>query len=440
MKNKLQLCLCSLFATVSVFAQTPDKAKLDSYFAALEANNKYMGSVAISKDGKTIYSKTIGYADAEAGKKLNATTKFRIGSISKMFTSALIFKAAEEKKLQLTDKIDTYFPSIPNASKITVEQLLGHRSGIHNFTNDAEYLSYMSTPKTEAEMVAIITKAGSDFEPGSEADYSNSNYVLLTYILEKVYQKPYKELLNEKIVKPLALKNTYYGGKINTVNNEAYSYEFDGKWQKQPETDMSIPQGAGAVVSNPEDISRFIEGLFAGKIISKSSLDQMKTIKDGYGLGMFQIPFGEKKSLGHTGGIDGFTSIVGYFPDDKITVAMTNNGANINTNDIVKVLLSWAYNKPFEIPSFKAYPYTAEELNSFAGEYTTDEMPFGFTLAVAGNSLKAQATGQDYFPLESLEKDIFTYRASGITVKFNRAENSFLFSQGPYKATFKKKQ
>lgn len=440
MKNTLHLSLCFLFAFAAAFAQTPDKAKLDSYFAALETNNKYMGSVSVSKDGKTIYSKTIGYADADAGKKLNTTTKFRIGSISKTFTSALVFKAVEEKKLQLTDKIDAFFPSVPNATKITIEQLLGHRSGIHNITNDAEYLTYMALPKTEAEMVAIIAKAGSDFEPDSQADYSNSNYILLTYILEKAYKKPFNELLNEKIVKPLGLKNTYYGGKINPANNEAYSYDFNSKWVKQPETDMSIPQGAGAVVSNPEDISRFIEGLFAGKIISRASLDHMKTIKDGYCLGMFEFPFGEKKALGHTGGIDGFTSIVGYFPDDKITVAMTNNGVNINTNDIVKVLLNWAYNKPFEIPSFKAYPYTADELNSFAGEYTTDEMPFNFIIAVSGNSLTAEATGQGAVALDSVEKNVFKYAQAGVDITFNSAENSFLFSQGPYKATFKKKQ
>ena len=146
------------------FAQTNfDKAKLDSYFETLETNNKFMGSVAVSKNGEILYAKSIGFADVDNNVKSTVETKYRIGSISKSFTAVLALKAVEENKLDLDQTIDKWFPTITNAEKITVKQLLNHRSGIHNFTNNPDYLTWNTQPKTEKEMVEIIQRSGSVF-------------------------------------------------------------------------------------------------------------------------------------------------------------------------------------------------------------------------------------------------------------------------------------
>ncbi|MHA3787967.1 serine hydrolase domain-containing protein [Flavobacterium hauense] len=440
MKNRITLALGCFFIALTTFAQVPDKTKLDQYFAALEANDKFMGTVAVSQNGKTIYTKSIGFADKDKNQKINENTKFRIGSISKTFTAVLIFKAIEEKKLKLTDNLSAYFPTIPNASKITIAQMLNHHSGIHSFTDDEDYTSWMTQAKTEAELVAIIAKAPADFEPGTQGNYSNSNYVLLSYILEKTYKKPFKAIADEKIIKPLGLKNTYFGGKINPASNEAYSYEFDGSWAKSPETDMSVPMGAGAMVSNPNDLSRFIEALFAGKLITMENLEQMKTISDDYGMGLFMIPFNHRKGYGHTGGIDGFSSMLAYFPEDKVTFALTSNGNSISNNDIAIAALSWVFNQPFEIPSFKTFAYTDAELNAYTGTYTTSEMPVSFIIAKNGSTLTAQASGQGAFPIESSEKNIFKFDAAGITITFKPETKSFLIVQGGHGVTFTKKE
>src|SRR5690606_7596170 len=121
-----------------------------------------------------------------------------------------------------------------------------------------------------------------EFEPGSKAAYSNSNYVLLSYILEDLYKKPYSEILSQKILKPLKLSNTYYGGKTDLGKGEVHSYKFAGVWQKENQTDMSIPVGAGAIVSSLPDLAKFFDALFTGKIISAPSLEKMKTMRDGY--------------------------------------------------------------------------------------------------------------------------------------------------------------
>lgn len=439
MKNKILLTLSLSFLAISAIAQTPAKASLESYFNALETNNKFMGSVAVSQNGKTIYTRSTGFSDVDKGLKSNENTKFRIGSISKTFTAVLLFKAAEENKLKLTDKLDKYFPTVPNAAKISIASLLNHHSGIHNFTNDPEYMSYMSQPKTEAEMVAIIAKAPADFEPDSKAAYSNSNYVLLSYILEKAYKKPYKTILDEKIVKPLGLKNTTYGSKTNSANNEAYSYSYTGKWAKEDETDMSIPMGAGAIVSTPTDLSRFIEGVFTGKIISAASLEQMKTAKDGYGMGMFPAPFAAKKGFGHDGSIDGFTSMLVYFPEEKTTIAIVNNGSNNYSNkEISEFAYNWVYNKPFEIPSFKTATYTTDQLDKYVANYTTTEIPISITITKEGTSLMAQATGQSAFPLEAAEENVFKFSPAGIVLEFKPAQNQMILKQGGGVFTFTK--
>ncbi len=439
MKNKFVLTLACFLPMLTAFAQVPDKTKLDQYFAAIDTNNKFMGSVAVSQNGKTVYSKSIGFADVEKSIKSNENTKFRIGSISKTFTATLVLKAMEENKLKLTDKLDKYFPTVPNAAKISIDNLLNHHSGIHNFTNDPEYVSYMTEPKTEAEMVAIIAKAPSDFEPDSKGEYSNSNYVLLSYILEKVYKKPFKTIVDEKIIKPLGLKNTYYGGKTNSANNEAYSYSFNNKWTKEAETDMSIPMGAGAMLSTPADLSHFIEGLFAGKIITAASLEQMKTMKDNYGLGLFTFPLQTKKAYGHDGAIDGFTSSLIYIPEDKTSIAIVSNGSTEYTNnDVSKILLDWIYKQPFEVPSFKTVTYTTEELDKYTGNYTTTEIPIAIVITKQGTSLVAQATGQSSFPLSAGEQNVFKFSQAGIVLEFDPAKNLMILKQGGGVFTFTK--
>src|SRR6185369_15005904 len=138
------------------------------------------------------------------------------------------------------------------------------------------------------------------------------------YIIEKVTNQSYAKALGERITSKIGLTNTFVGDKINLKNNESFSYLFMGDWELQPETDMSIPGGAGSIISTPTDLTKFIEALFALKLTSKNSLEQMKIMKDNYGMGLVTFPFGTKRAYGHNGGIDGFTSILGYFPDDSL--------------------------------------------------------------------------------------------------------------------------
>ena len=437
MKKAVLTTLIVLTLSQIGLAQTNfDKTKLDNYFNALEQNDKFMGSVAVSKNGEIIYKKSIGFADVENNIKATEKSKYRIGSISKTFTTVLILKAVEENKLNINQTIDKWFPAIINAKEITVKHLLSHRSGIHNFTNNKDYLTWNTQPKTEKELVEIIVKGGSDFNPDSKAEYSNSNFVLLTFILEKTFSKSYSDLLQEFIVKPLGLTNTYVFGKINPLNNECKSYSFEGTWKLETETDYTVPLGAGAITSTPTDLTKFADALFNGKLLTNESLEIMKTIKDGYGIGLFPIPFYESIGFGHTGGIDGFSSVYSHFTDDKISYALTSNGTNFNNNDISIAVLSAVYDKPYEIPVFATYNLTPEELDGYLGVYASKQIALKISITKDGNTLIAQATGQSAFPLEATEKDKFKFDRAGVVLEFSPADNTMILKQGGGQFTF----
>ena len=437
---KKAILTTALFLTLGQigFSQNLDKTKLDNYFNALEQNNKFMGSVAVSKNGEIIYIKSIGFADIENKVKATENSKYRIGSISKSFTTVLILKAVEQKKLNTNQTIDKWFPTIKNAKKITVNHLLSHRSGIHNFTDDKDFLTWNTHPKTEKEMIEIIAKGGSDFNPDSKAEYSNSNFVLLTYILEKTFTKSYSDLLQEFIVKPIGLKNTYVFGKINPSNNECKSYSFSGSWKTETETDFTVPLGAGAITSTSSDLTKFADALFSGKLLTNESLEIMKTIKDGYGIGLFQIPFYKSIGYGHTGGIDGFSSVYSYFLDDKISYALISNGKNINNNDISIAVLSAVYDKPYEIPVFTTFTLTSEDLDKYLGVYASKQIPMKITISKDGNTLIAQGTGQPAFPIEATEKDKFKFDQAGAKFEFNPTAKTMILFQGGGQINFTK--
>jgi len=259
-------------------------------------------------------------------------------------------------------------------------------------------------------MVEIITNAGSDFEPDTKAEYSNSNFVLLTFILEKAFKKSYSEILTKYITKPLELKNTYLGAKINSSNNECLSYRFAGKWERMPETDISIPLGAGGIVSTPSDLVKFSDALFGGKLLNPESLEKMKTVIGNFGIGLVKIPFFNMSGYGHTGGIDGFSSVFSYFPDGNISYALTSNGTNFNNNLVSIAVLSAIFNKPYEIPEFKSINLTLEELDRYTGIYSSAQIPLKITVTKSNLSLMAQATGQPAFPLEPTGKGVFKLR------------------------------
>lgn len=420
-----------IFINVTLFSQSFDSVKMDSLFSLIESNQKGMGSFSIFQNDNEVYHKSFGYGSVEDNLKATEKTKYRIGSISKTFTATIIMQFVDENKLTLETTLDKFFPELPNSKTITIEQLLRHRSGLHNFTDDDDYETYKERPKSRKEMIDIFIKKGSDFEPDKKHQYSNTNYVILSYIIEILENKSFGTVLQDRIVNPLKLENTYLGKKINPANNEAKSYTKTTKWRLSKETDMSIPIGAGAIVSTPTDLNIFIFNLFSGKLVSKKSLETMTTLVDNYGMGLIQFPFDELKGFGHTGGIDAFQSMVGYFPDKNVSFAYCSNGVSMSRNDILIGALNIYTGKDFQFPEFKdAIFLSDEELDKYLGTYGAVNFPLKITISKFGNNLTAQATGQPQIQLEAYDVDKFRFEAMGIKLEFKPSENIMILKQG----------
>jgi D-alanyl-D-alanine carboxypeptidase len=324
------------------FGENFDRNKMDTFFLTLEEQNLGMGSVAIFKNGQLDYQKSFGEADIESSISATPQTKYRTASITKTFTASMIMQLIEENKLTLSTTLDTYFPELPNSNLITIEHLLRHKSGLFNYTDTAYGTDIVTQPATQQQLMDLFIENGIVFEPNEQTLYSNTNYVVLGFIIESIDQKPYSDALRDRIVIPLGLTNTYNGEGIDTTNNEALSYNPESNdWILATETNTILVNGTGSIVSNPEDLNTFFQELFDGNVVSGSSLEQMQANStDIYGLGLIAIPFYQKMGFGGTGLLDGFQSISIHFPNDNVSISITLNGVSMSRNDIVIGALS----------------------------------------------------------------------------------------------------
>ena len=438
MKTKIRSAMLLTLAVLAAgHAQTLDKAKLDQFLDRLAEKNKGMGSLTLARDGNVLYSRSFGYGQINGDQKrpLTAETKYRIGSITKTFTAVMIFQLVEEGKLKLTSTLDGFFPQIPNAAKITLGQILAHRSGIHNIEADG---SWGKQPRTRDEVVARIAQGRPDFEPDATHRYSNAGYVLLGYIVEKVDGKPYQEALKQRITSRIGLKDTYLGaGNTDPGKNEALSYRYIGGWKEAAELDFSIPGGAGSILSTPADMTKFIHALFDLKLVSQDSLKQMTTIRDGEGMGLEPFSFAGKTLYGHTGGSASSGAWLAYFPDEKLALAYTTNAKIYPVKDIVSGVFDIYWNRPFQIPSFEAFDVSTEVLDRYVGVYSIPGTPAKVTVTRVGATLYFQPAGQSAAPLEATAENKFKIEPF-VVFEFDAAKRELTIHRAGQKRVFTK--
>jgi D-alanyl-D-alanine carboxypeptidase len=441
MKIKLLFAtLLTLALSAAGYAQTLDKAKLDQFFDRLAEKNKAMGSLVIAKDDKVVYTRAIGYArvDASTKKPLTAASRFRIASITKTFTAVMILQLVEEGKLKLTDTLDKVFPQVPNAKKITILQILSHRSGIPNVRRDQATWK-PGTPVTKDEMLALIVKGAPEFEPDTKSSYSNSGYFLLGLILEKLTGKPYEQALEERINSKIGLKDTYIAtGHIDVNKGEALTYINTGsEWKQGFETDPSI---GFQLISTPGDMAKFIQSLFDLKLISQDSLNQMKTMRDDEGLGIVTFTFAGKTFYGNTGGGDNYGSWLAYQPEEKLVVAYTTNAKVHPVKDIVSGAIDIYYGKPFEIPAFETIAVSPEVLDKYVGVYSSPDAPKKWTITRDGGTLFVQPGSESAAAVEATAQDKFQLFGGRVVFEFDAAKKQMLIKRGGLSIVFTKEK
>jgi CubicO group peptidase (beta-lactamase class C family) len=370
---------------------------------------------------------------------LTAASRFRIGSITKMFTASMILQLVEEGKLELSDSLARFFPQIPNAGKITIAQILNHRSGIPNVVPQRRE---PGTPMTKYEMLRLVASGTPLFEPDTQHSYSNSGYFLLGLILERVTGKSYAEVLEERITSRIGLTDTYVAtGPIDVSRNESLTYLNTGSdWKQGTETHPSVLFGAGQIVSTPNDLARFAQALFDLELLSQASLDLMTRMRDGEGSGMERFTFAGKTFYGHTGGGDNYGAWLAYLPEEKLAVAYATNAKVHPVKDIVTGVVDIYYNRPFQIPTFETIVVSPDGLDRYVGVYSSPGLPARFTITREGSTLYVRPGNQTPAALEATAENRFQLLGGSVVFEFNAATGSMILKRGGAPIVFTKEK
>ena len=377
-------------------------------------------AVIVTDDGKVVYEGAQGLADIAANRPITAQTVFRMGSITKQFSAAIMLQLAADGKLSLDDKLSKFLPDFPKpGADATVAQLLNHTVGVQSYTNIPGWMVEKNTAKayTTEEMIDQFKDLPSSSKPGEKWAYNNSGYVLVGAVIEKVTGKPWYQNVEERIARPLGLKTIHYGVLEGETPNMAAGYtDADGKLAPAQKIHMSVPHAAGALIGSVEDLAKWSAALHHGKVIPPAYYARMiarTRMPDGtsedYGFGIRNGELRGRKSLGHGGGIFGFSTDSLYLPDEDVFVAVfTNSDSPATDPDMVMLkLAALAVDDPF--PTFDKVALDAKAVEPWLGLYKLKDAERRvflrdgklFTQRTGGGDLEAVAAGNDRYFYES---------------------------------------
>jgi CubicO group peptidase (beta-lactamase class C family) len=359
-------------------------ARLAATAAAYTPNNAFMGSVLVASRDDALLDSGYGMADLEWGIPNAPDVKFRLGSLTKQFTATLVLMLQEDGKLKLSDSVSKYIPNAPKSwAVISLAQLLGHVSGIPNFTDDDRFPVWSMSPHTKEEELAFIEAKPLGFAPGSKFEYSNSNYEVLGAVIEKVSGRSYADMLQQRIFRPLGMKDTGLDSDELILAKRAQGYLLGANGLEHARSEsMTIPWAAGSIYSTTHDLLLWEHGLFGGKLISPASLKLMSTPGKGdYGLGVVISKHDGRVLIDHGGGIEGFNTYLAYEPEQRLAVVVLSNVNGIAPGVMGLQLLDVASGKSVVLPTeHKPMPMPLDQLGGFEGAF---RLPSGAAVVIA---------------------------------------------------------
>ena len=399
--------------------------RADEYCRAEETVNRFSGSVLVAKGDQVLFAKGYGLANVEHGVLNSPQTIFRLGSITKQFTAMAILILQEQGKLSVDDLVSKHVEECPEAwSEVTVHQLLSHTSGIPNFTGLPEYRSTMMLPSPPAKTLDRVRNLALEFKPGEKFAYSNSGYVLLGQIIEKVAGTSYEEFLRKSIFEPLDMKKSGYDSPETILTNRAAGYRRAGeKLSNAAYLDMTIPHAAGSLYSTVEDLHRWSRALDAGKLVSGQGREKMFTpVKGTYGYGwVIDQKFG-RRCVMHGGGINGFVTHIARFPEEELCVVVLCNSEGAGAGMAGNALAAIALGEKYELPQERKFvAVEGKVLDNYVGTYKIEDR-FEIVVSRDGVRLMAQPTGQPKVHLRAESEAKFFIQEVNATVTFGQDE------------------
>ena len=353
----------SLVFPLSSFSQSkPDQ--IDALLKRYAEYGQFNGSALVAQNGKVIFKSGYGLANMEWNIPNTPDTKFRLGSITKQFTSMLIMQLVQEGKVKLDGKITDYLPDYPKKTgdRITIHELLTHTSGIPGYTEFPDFFQHKSIePSTPTEFVKYFADSALLFEPGTKWSYSNSGFFLLGVIIEKVTGKPYEQVLRERIFDPLGMNSSGYDHFTTIIPKRAAGYEKGiSGWINAPYLDMSLPYSAGSLYSTVEDLYTWDQALYTDKLLPDGLKEKMfkpyahafGQFWYGYGWMMGKLAEGRSTDsvdvIQHGGGINGFNTLICRFPGDRSLVVLMNNTGGTRLGEMCQAIAGVLYDKPYD--------------------------------------------------------------------------------------------
>jgi D-alanyl-D-alanine carboxypeptidase len=314
-------------------------AKIDALAAAALAQPGAAGiSVGVALGDTIILDKGYGQADLENALPATGASAFRIASVTKQFTAAAVLRLAEQHKLALDDDITKYVDYPTQGRAVTIRHLLTHTSGLKSYTDVPGFFDHTSNDLSPQQVLDPVRGLPFDFEPGTKWAYCNTGYHLLGLIIERVSGVPYAKYMQDEFFTPLELTHTRYDETHDIIPGRARGYAvMNGVPANAPYLSMTIPYSAGGLLSSAGDLVRWQLALNAGKVLFADSRTQMTTpgtLADGsrtrYGMGLFMDDVDGHPNLMHEGGIPGFNSILVYFTNEKLSIAVLSNSPAVS--------------------------------------------------------------------------------------------------------------
>jgi CubicO group peptidase (beta-lactamase class C family) len=321
----------------------------------------FNGSALVAENGKVIYKGGFGMANMEWGIPNAADTKFRLGSITKQFTSMLTLQLVEQGKLKLDGKISEYLPDYRKdiGEKVTIHHLLTHTSGIPSYTGQPGFFANVSrNPYKVADFVKQYASGNLEFEPGTKYSYNNSGYFLLGAIIERITGKTYEQALKEMIFDKVGMINTGYDHHDTLIRKRASGYSKTSTgYVNAVYLDMSIPYAAGSMYSTVEDLYLWDQALYTDKLLTAQSKELMyKPFLERYAYGWvvtnasFKLNDQPIPIITHGGGINGFTTTIVRFPREKHLIVILDNTGSSNLDRLSEKIAKILYSQPYELP------------------------------------------------------------------------------------------
>lgn len=410
-------------AATSAAADEPTGA-LNAYIDACAQHLHFNGSVLVKHEGQTLVSRGVGLANIEHQVPNTPQTVFRIGSITKQFAALLTLQQVQAGKLKLDDPINQYLNDPPDTwAPVTIHHLLCHTSGIFNFTNSPEYPAKQTNlGRPDKQVLAMFKDKPLRFAPGEKHEYSNSGYILLGIILEKVTGKKLDALLKQQIFDPAGMNDSRLELSSVIVPHRAQGYRrlYD-KVSNASFVDMQGVSAAGALLSTVEDMNRWDQALQEHTLLSAELTEKMFTpVLDHYGYGVVRDDVPGRLQIWHNGGIDGFHSMYVHCPQTRTCSVVLGNFEDGLPDRMGRELIAILFGEAYALPrEHRVVQVDPQKYDALVGKYQLAPGAV-FTVTRDGNRLRAQLTGQGKIEIFPESETEFFYKIVDAQITFHK--------------------